>query len=200
MTDEAATQTSGPPSGRRSAAPKFRIGAVVAIALAIGLVLFFVLRDNGGDGGSTQVSSPVPKDAKAVPITVAGLRTIAGLGIPIYWIGEKAGDTYELAKTANDRVYIRYLPSRDDVATRKPYLTIGTYPMKAAYGITSKLSKLSTSTPVDAGKNAVAFYVTAAPTSVFLAYPGLDYQVEVFDPSPGRASELVSSQQIVRVK
>ena len=34
-------------------------------------------------------------------------------------------------------------------------------------------------------------------TSVYVAYPGSDYQIEVFDPTPGNAPELVRSGAIV---
>ena len=34
------------------------------------------------------------------------------------------------------------------------------------------------------------------PTSVYLAYPGSEYQIEVFDPDPARALKLVTSGQI----
>jgi hypothetical protein len=37
------------------------------------------------------------------------------------------------------------------------------------------------------------------PTSVYLAYPESDYQIEVFDPSPTRAVELVTSGQVKQV-
>lgn len=198
MTENAATQTSEQTSGRRSAAPRrLRLGAVIAIALAIGFGLWLALRD---DGGSSNASSPVPVDAKAVPVSASGLRTLASVGIPIYWIGEEPGVPLELAKTADNKVYIRYLPHGAAVGTRKPYLTIGTFPMKAAYSVTAKLAEQGSSTKLDAGKDAVAYYKTDVPTTVFLAYPGLDYQIEVFDPSPGRARDLVTSRQVVPVK
>ena len=39
----------------------------------------------------------------------------------------------------------------------------------------------------------------AHPNSVYLAYPRADVEVEVFDPSAGRAHQLVSSGAIVPV-
>ena len=37
------------------------------------------------------------------------------------------------------------------------------------------------------------------PRSVYLAYPGSNYEVEVFDPSLARARQLVTSGQIISV-
>ena len=39
----------------------------------------------------------------------------------------------------------------------------------------------------------VAFYTRGHPDNVYLAYPGSHYQIEVFDPSPGRAQHLVAA-------
>jgi hypothetical protein len=37
---------------------------------------------------------------------------------------------------------------------------------------------------------------SAQPTNVYLAYPDQPFQVEVFDPTPGRALDLVLDRQI----
>jgi hypothetical protein len=39
----------------------------------------------------------------------------------------------------------------------------------------------------------------ADPTSIHLAYPGSDYQVEVFDPSAAVARRVVSSGQLTTI-
>ena len=38
------------------------------------------------------------------------------------------------------------------------------------------------------------------PNSVHVAYPGVDYQVEVYDPSPARAREVATSGLVQRVR
>ena len=174
---------------------RLRAGAVLAVALVIGFGLWLAFR-----GGGSSATSPIPKGSTAVRISVEGLRTIStAVGIPIYWAGERPGFAYELSKTADNRVFIRYLPSGTSVGTTKQYLTIGTYPVGDAFSVTSRLARRSGSVRVGVGKGGVAFYKSKTPTSVFLAYPGSDYQIEVYDPSPGRARELVTSGQVVAV-
>jgi hypothetical protein len=172
-----------------------RIGALAAVALVIGLVLWLVLRGGGSSSGS-----PVPKGAKAVRVSVKGLKTLAALGIPIYWVGEQTGVAYELTKTADGRVFIRYLPAGVPIGSRKPYLTVGTYPVSDAFTVTRRLAAKSGSDPVDVGMGAVAFSSRKSPESVFLAYRGSRVQLEVFDPTPGRARELVSSGRVAPVR
>jgi hypothetical protein len=178
---------------RRNA--RLRIGALVTVALVIGLGLWLVFRGGGSSSGS-----PVPKGAKAVPVSLEGLKTLASLGIPIYWVGQQPGVRYELTKTADDRVFIRYLPAGVAIGSSKPYLTIGTYPVRNAFVATSKLAAGSGSTPIDIGKDGVAFSSGKSPESVFLAFRGSGVLIEVFDPTPGRARDLVTSGRVTAVR
>ena len=173
-----------------------RTGAVVAVVLVIAFVLWLVFR--GGSSHSSS-SSPVPRGAKAVRVSLKGLKTLAALGIPIYWAGERPGVTYELTKTADNRVFIRYLPAGVPIGSSKPYLTIGTYPLSNAFIVTSRLAASSGSAPVEIGKDGVAFSAKS-PESVFLANRGSGVQIEVYDPTPGRARDLVTSHQVTAVR
>jgi hypothetical protein len=121
---------------------------LVAVVLVIAFALWLVFR-----GGSSYSKSPVPKGAKAVLISLKGLETLAALGIPIYWAGEQPGVTYELTKTDDNRVFIRYLPAGVPIGSNQPYLTIGTYPVSDAFIVTSRLAAKSGSVPVDIGKD-----------------------------------------------
>ena len=76
-------------------------------------------------------------------VSLKGLKTLAALGIPIYWAGKRAGVTYELTKTADNRVFIRYLPAGVPIGSSKPYLTIGTYPLSNAFIVTRRLAASS---------------------------------------------------------
>ena len=49
------------------------------------------------------------------------------------------------------------------------------------------------------GTAGVAFYARARPTNVYLAYPGRNIQVEVYDPAAGAARRLVAANHIVPV-
>jgi hypothetical protein len=170
--------------------------AVIVIAIVIGAVLWLVLRE----GSSSSSASPVPKGSKALPISVKGLKTIAALGIRIYWVGERPGLTYELTKTADNRIFIRYLPGDVPVGSDQEYLTIATYPVKNAFGVTGKLAGKSGSVRIGIGKGGVAFYSRDTPTNVFLAHRGSDYQIEVYDPSPAQAQRIVLSDQVSAVR
>ncbi len=172
--------------------PSVRIGAVVAIGIAAGLGLWLGLRDTGGN-------SSAQKAPNVVPVTATGLQTlVAALHRPIYWAGAQAGKTYELTQAANGDVYLRYLPRGAEIGTKQPYLTVGTYPVANALGlIASGASRPgSVRVPIDGG---TAYYSTKDPNSVYLAFPGANYEIEVFSPSAAEALSLVKAGRVVAV-
>ena len=175
--------------------PQIPAGAVIAIALVIGFVVWLVLRGGGGES-----VAPVPNRSTAVPISEKGLKTLArAVGQPIYWVGPRPGTTYELTKTASDRVFIRYLPAGVEIGADKPYLTIGTYPVEDAFAVTRKASRQPGSVRIPITGGGVAFYGKDSPTHVYLAYRGSDYQIEVYDPEDSNAKQIVSAGQVVTV-
>jgi hypothetical protein len=192
MTEDAGYHTVGPASGAR-----LRVWHVVAGAavIAVGVVAWLVLRD-----GSASSASPLPKGSKALPISVKGLKTIAALGIRVYWAGERPGSTYELTKTADNRIFIRYLPGGVPVGSDKEYLTIATYPVKNAFAVTGKLAGKSSSVRIGIGKDGVAFYNRESPTNVLVAHRGSDYQIEVYDPSPAQTQRIVATREVSAVR
>lgn len=152
-------------------------------------------------GQLTAFGSLKPKAAPAAPKPTAAspaeLATLAGsLGHPVYWVGPKTGYTYEVTRTLSGTVVIRYLPAGVQIGASKPYLSVGTYPFQGAFAATKSLAKQATSTKLEAPGGAVAAFDKGYPQSVHLAYPGSDYQIEVYDPSAARAHAIVSSGQL----
>jgi len=169
--------------------PQLRLGAVVVLAVAAGLLVWLLVR---GNGTSTQ--------AKGAPAHAVSAHELAALPStvhhPVYWAGPKPGFRYELTVTGEGLIFIRYLPRGVAVRANRPYLTIGTYPVKNSLDAVRAIAKRLQVIPVTLTGGAVAVQDTKHPTSVYLAYPGSDYQVEVFDPSPARALQLVLSGKI----
>ena len=133
--------------------------------------------------------------------TAAELKALsARLGHPIYWAGAQPKVTYELSQTANGRVYVRYLPPGVPVGASAAYRTVGTYPLPNAFAVTKSAGKAKDSTSVVLPDGAVAIYKTKNSTHVYLAYPGSDQQIEVFDPTPDAARRLVAAASIAPVR
>jgi hypothetical protein len=176
------------PAPHPSSMNPLRVGIVVVVALAAAVLVWaLAIRDNGG---SSSAATAVPTAA-----TVPGLEQLAGtLKHPIYWAGEKAGYTYELTKTSNDNVYVRYLPTGVKVGDKRAdFLTVGTYPDANPMGRINAALKRKDATSFAAPGGGVAVQYTSHPTSVYLAYPNSSLLLEVFEPSPAKARAIVRS-------
>src|SRR3954465_8618095 len=85
--------------------PRVRIGAVVAVALLIGLVVWLLVRGNGSGTESTTTGSGTGATPTASPVGPPGGRRgdrrspSTEKGHPIYWAGPKTDTTYELTRT-----------------------------------------------------------------------------------------------------
>jgi hypothetical protein len=185
-----------------------RLGAVVAVALAIAFVVWLVVR--GNDNSSPKpAASPAPAPAATTPVTpakpvrtvgpaaatLAKLRALARAR-PVYWAGPKHGVTYELTRSSNGRTFIRYLPKGVRVGSRRNVLFVGTYAVPDAYKALRKAAKASGDVTFKAPRGGLAIYSPAGATNVYVAYPGSNYQIEVYDPNPARARTLVKSGAI----
>jgi hypothetical protein len=137
--------------------------------------------------------------AAAVTSTPGGLARLSSeLGRPIYWAGAAPGSTYELTRTLDGSIYVRYLPADARVGSDEPYLTVATYPMPNAYQTTQEAAAQPGAVTIEV-PGAIGFYLAARPTSVYLAFPGVDEQVEVFDPSAELIRRLIANGQIAPV-
>jgi hypothetical protein len=182
-----------------------RIGAVVALALAVAFVVWLFLRGNDSNSSTPTVSSPATTSAtgpKVKPLLEAAslrtLRTVATVvGHPVYWAGGRAATTYELTRTADGRIYVRYLPKGVKIGDQHAdYLIVATYPVRNAFRAVQTAAKEKGAQTFGIANGGKAVLNSSAPTNVYFAYPRTDYQVEVYDPHPGRARNLVASGKI----
>jgi hypothetical protein len=177
------------------------LAAIVVAAIVVGVIL---LATSGSSSPEPPASSAVtPSQAGASSgttvqaISLAGLRALpASLGHAVYWAGPRAETTYELTKTPDGRVYVRYLTGGARLGSPLPnFLTIGTYvvPNAAAAVRTAAAQPGAVRVAVQGG---FGFYNRARPTSVYFAYPGSNVQVETYDPSAAVARQLVETGAI----
>ena len=199
----------GVSSSRSKRSRSLPIGAVVAVALAAAFVVWLVVRDNDSSSSTSAVTTPpavtTPRGAttkSATPILEAAsiqtLKTVPALvGHPVYWAGPKSGITYELTRTSDDRIFVRYLPNGVKIGDRRAdALIVATYPVPNAYravGLAAKEQGAQTFSVPGGGK---AVLNKSAPKNVYFAFPRSNYQIEVYSPLAGRAKNLVVSGKI----
>lgn len=198
MTQTSSESMSSTPEPRREApearpALRFRFVALGVVALVAALVGFLALRDNGGSNPA--VSEAVTLSARSVSATqIADLAK--SVGHPVFWLGPTAGTTYELSRSANGSIFVRYLPADVAVGSTDAYMTVATYTFSGAYAALQKVAAEPASTQLEVAKGGLAVVSSRHPESVHVAYPGLDYEVEVYDPAPGAALSLVRNGKL----
>jgi hypothetical protein len=186
---------------------------LAALAACVFVVLLFV--GNGSperpqpSGSSSSNASTAPKLTSA-----DGLRRLsAAAAQPVYWIGEQPRTKLELTRTATGRIFVRYLPVSAQIADPSlayPFVATYRYPRaldavrKAAGADGSLVRTLSGGgLAVQNRRGPELVKATRLPLPsppVFLAYPGSDFLVEVYDRSTDRALELVSSGRVRPVR
>jgi hypothetical protein len=172
-----------------------RNAAIVGLLLAVAIVAIFLLT-KGDDSDSGPKST-----GGAEATSVQNLRELASsVDHPVYWVGERPGQKYELTITDNGNIFVRYLDQDTPIgSTNVASLTIGTYPVTNAYAALQEVAKkpgAKTGKTPDGG-----FVVTndSNPQSVYVAYPGADTQIEVFDPDPKTAFSLATSGAVIPI-
>jgi hypothetical protein len=160
------------------------------IAIAALLVWLLAIRPDSGDS-----TAAVQPGGGPVAATQGDLVNLSQeLRQPVYWAGEIPRTRLELTQSNNSWAYVRYLTEGSPVGDPSPdFLTVGTYPTLNAFeGLRSYADRWDADTRrlEDGG---LAMTVPESPTSVYFAYPQEDVQVEVYDPEPKRALELVKT-------
>jgi hypothetical protein len=162
---------------------RFRSGAAIVVLVAVGLILWLALRNTGSGSPATAVS-------------VGQLRTLAtSVGHPVFWVGPRKGYTYELKRKSDGSIYVRYLPAGVQVGAKEQYLTVATYPFTGAFKAIQRVLRQGGSAPIRLAHGGLAEFSNTKPNNVHAAYPGIDYQVEVFDPT-GKAVAIVRAGQL----
>ena len=142
-------------------------------------------------GGGTPVAT-----GEALALKLLALRAIARR-TPFYWAGARQSTTYEL--TPGGRIFVRYLSGGAKVGDRRAkFLTIATYPAANAFAQIKSVANKKGIVTLELPHGGLAVLNPKRPTSVYLGYPGVAYQVEVFSPKLGEARSLVEHGEITR--
>jgi len=189
--------SSGAPGSERAKGllrrTRILLGAMAAV-LIVGAVVAGVVIYKNDHGSSAPSATPVGP----VGLSESGLRTLAAsVGQPIYWAGPRKDYLYELTRTRDRKIFIRYLPPGASVGAKKPYLTIATYPYPdALQALTNVAHGRQQSLP----GGGIALVDVKYPKSIHLAYRRVNYEIEVFDPSPARSRQIALSGDVRPVR
>jgi hypothetical protein len=133
----------------------------------------------------------VPTEASA-----ADLRSLADAKEELYWAGSLPARRLELTDTERG-TFVRYLPEEAELGDKRSlYLTVATYELPRAFAIAREAAKRRGAVDRALPGGAIAVWQAATPTSIYFARAGSDRLVEVFDPDPRRARDLILSGRV----
>jgi hypothetical protein len=141
-----------------------------------------------------------PKAGIATEASAGDLRDFSSSKRPVYWIGPQQDGKLELTRTRSGSIFVRYL--RPGAAIGDPtakYTTVGTYRVRNAYPTLRRTARSPETVSFAAPRGATALWRRSKPTSVYLAWPRLNYLVEIYDPDPARARSLARRGKVARI-
>jgi len=171
--------------------------ALIAL-LALVAVVIGVIALVGGGSSDDEASAKAP-DSGLVTLSEPELLAAGSqIGQPAYWLGHRSeANNYELTKTPDGRVYVRYLPTGTEAGDPRPdFVTIGTYPVPEAKRALRAASK--TGRNIAEGMTLSHRVVRHEPyealsskraTSAYVVFDNQpDLQIEIFSPRVGEAA------------
>jgi len=118
----------------------------------------------------------------------------ARLGQPIYWAGPARGVTYELTGTSRGERYVRYLPSGAPAGVRGGHFpTLATYLIRDAF---TALTREARGNGIEGPDGSIIFADPRYPNSVYMAFPSVDAEIEIYNALPGAALRIAESGDI----
>jgi hypothetical protein len=128
------------------------------------------------------------------------IAAVKQLGVDVYWAGPVKDAKYTLAVPADGQAYVRYLPNGQGIEDTKPnFVVIATYTTTDAFTATQAAGNTTNGMTFVNTEGAAVYYNKDTPTNVYVAYPNLNYQIEVFHPIATTALEIASKAGALRV-
>jgi len=167
-------------------------GAIASAGLLVTALLLALF----GGGGGGEDDAALTRAPHLVSVSELA-ETEEDLGHPIYWAGAQPDRRLELSVESEGSVFLRYLPPRAAVGDQPgAFLTVGSYPVADAQAAILRSARSADASPERIADGGIALANPSSQGSVYLAYPGSDLQIEVYDPRPGKAMELIETGTI----
>ena len=144
--------------------------------------------DTRPPGGPKTAIAPIGFSAKNLSAESKFINT------EFFWAGPEQGYTYEFTRNTMGDLFVRYLPPGVRVgAYGAHFFIVATYPFPGAY---RALKKEANGKVVTGPGGSIIWVRPSDRRSVFIAFPGVDDQIEVYDPEPPVALATAKSGKI----
>ncbi|HWM64874.1 MAG TPA: hypothetical protein VNP96_12910 [Solirubrobacterales bacterium] len=168
------------------------------MAIAAVLIVWLLIAGTDSDDGNDSTSASTGAEV----VSEESLReTAAELEAPVYWAGPPEEDAeLELSQPDSERTFVRYLTEGAEAGDPRPFLTVGSYAIENPTAALRRQGNEDGGVLAAAPGGGTVYFNRENPESVYVAYPDVDVQVEVFAPDFKEALELATSGQIEPVE
>jgi len=186
---------------KRKMSQNSKTALLMIASFFVGSILTYSYSTSSADTPTASTSTFTEVIAGKVALTEGELvDAVKQLGVDVYWAGPVKGAKYTLAVPAEGQAYVRYLPNGDGLTDTQPnYVVIATYTTANAFSATQAAGNQSNGVTFINTEGAAVYYNKDTPTNVYVAYPNLNYQIEVFDPIAATALDIASKQGALRL-
>ncbi len=159
--------------------------------------------------GLTQQISPTLSDrttlaaqtSGGVCLTESELKSIVKENnIQAYWAGPIKNATYTLNSSTAGQVFVRYVPEGEKCDDVRPnFRVIATYEEADAFATTESAGTTADGVSLLNTDGSIVYFNKNVPTNIYVAYPGINYQIEIYDPDPKEAVSLATTQGVLQL-
>ena len=183
----------------RNGSPKIILLMLLSALISSGVT--YAVTNNSSSAPTASSTTLTEVISGKVALTEAELiAAVKQLGVDVYWAGPVNGAKYTLAVPADGQAYVRYLPEGQGIEDTKPnYVVIATYTTADAFTATQAAGNTSNGVSFISASGAAIYYSKDTPTNVYVAYPNLNFQVEIFNPIAATALEIASTNGALRL-
>jgi hypothetical protein len=183
----------------RNGSPKIILLMLLSALISSGVT--YAVTNNSSSAPTASSTTLTEVISGKVALTEAELiAAVKELGADVYWAGPVKGAKYTLAVPADGQAYVRYLPEGQGIEDTKPnYVVIATYTTTDAFTATQAAGNTSNGVSFISASGAAIYYSKDTPTNVYVAYPNLNFQVEIFNPIAATALEIASTNGALRL-
>jgi len=119
--------------------------------------------------------------------------------MPIYWAGARKGYRYQFRRAGDSSVYVRYLRRGFPAGpTDGTSLLVATYPFSGAFDAVKKAAdgKAKVGPRGSIYFEIPAFHRAGLGRHILMAFPGVDYEIEIYDPDRTVPPAIASSGRV----
>lgn len=177
----------------------FFLVLTIVIALISGVIAFGIARQFNPN--LSEQTTLAAKISGGVCLTEDELKSlVAEQKLSVYWTGPISDATYTLNASQTGQVFVRYVEKGQQCdGQTQEFRVIATYSLAGAFESTRAAGNQANGVSLENNDGSIVYFNRESPTNVYVAYPNIDYQIEIYDPNPKKAVLLATTPKQIQL-